>query len=167
MRNNRLIKVSQAAIIAALYVVLTFISSLMGLASGAIQVRLSEALCVLPCFTGAAVPGLFIGCIVANLLTGCAMWDVVFGSLATLIGAVLCRILRKHRVFALIPNIVSNTVIVPLVLMFVYAIPGSFWYFALTVGIGEIISCGILGVLLGRVLDPHKDRIFGHGNRLL
>ncbi len=167
MRNKQLIKISQAAIIAALYVVLTFISSLMGLASGAIQVRLSEALCVLPCFTGAAVPGLFIGCIVANLLTGCAIWDVVFGSLATLIGAILCHILRKHRILALIPNIVSNTVIVPLVLMFVYSIPGSYWYFALTVGIGEIISCGVLGALLGRTLDPHKDRIFGQNSRLL
>lgn len=161
MRNTRLIFLSQAAVIAALYVVLTFVSALMGLASGAIQVRLSEALCVLPCFTAAAVPGLFVGCIVANLLTGCALWDVVFGSLATLIGAVLCRVLRRHRLPALVPNILSNTVIVPLVLMYVYGTPETFWYLALTVGIGEIISCGVLGWLLGRVLDPHSELLFG------
>lgn len=162
MRNNRLIYLSQAAVIAALYVVLTFIAALMGLASGAIQVRLSESLCVLPCFTAAAVPGLFVGCIIANLLTGCALWDVVFGSLATLIGAVLCRVLRRYRLPALIPNILSNTIIVPLVLMYVYGTPETFWYLALTVGIGEIISCGVLGWLLGRLLDPHSERLFGN-----
>lgn len=161
MRNQKLIYLSQAAVIAALYVVLTFIAALMGLASGAIQVRLSEALCVLPCFTAAAVPGLFVGCIVANLLTGCALWDVVFGSIATLIGAVLCRVLRRYRLPALIPNILSNTIIVPLVLMYVYGTPETFWYLALTVGIGEIISCGVLGWLLGRVLEPHSERLFG------
>ena len=161
MRNQKIIYLSQAAVIAALYVVLTFIAALMGLASGAIQVRLSEALCVLPCFTAAAVPGLFVGCIVANLLTGCALWDVVFGSIATLIGAVLCRMLRRYRLPALIPNILSNTIIVPLVLMNVYGVPETFWYLALTVGIGEIISCGILGWFLGRILEPHRDRLFG------
>ena len=161
MRNKKLIYLSQAAVIAALYVVLTFIAALMGLASGAIQVRLSEALCVLPCFTAAAVPGLFVGCIIANLLTGCALWDVAFGSIATLIGAALCRVLRRHRLPALIPNILSNTIIVPLVLMYVYGTPETFWYLALTVGIGEIISCGVLGWLLGRILEPHAERLFG------
>lgn len=161
MRNRKLIYLSHAAVIAALYVVLTFIAAVMGLASGVIQVRLSEALCVLPCFTAAAVPGLFVGCIIANLLTGCALWDVVFGSLATLIGAVLCRVLRRYRLPALLPNIISNTIIVPLVLMYVYGTPETFWYLALTVGIGEIISCGVLGWLLGRVLDPHRERLFG------
>ena len=82
-----LLDLTQGAMIAALYVVLTFIANLAGLASGVIQVRLSEALTILPVFTAAAVPGLAIGCVLANLLTGCAIWDVVFGSLATLIGA--------------------------------------------------------------------------------
>jgi len=161
MRSKNILALSQSAVIAALYVVLTFVSALMGLASGAIQVRLSEALCVLPCFTAAAVPGLFVGCIIANLLTGCALWDVVFGSLATLIGAVLCRVLRRHRLPALLPNIISNTVMVPLVLMYVYDTPETFWYLAVTVGIGEMISCGVLGWLLGRVLAPHEERLFG------
>jgi len=166
-RNPRLVRVAQAAVIAALYVVLTYVAAILGLASGAIQIRLSEALCILPVFTGAAVPGLFIGCVTANLLTGCALWDVVFGSLATLIGAVLCRVMRRHRVLALVPNILANTLIVPLVLMFVYQAPGTFWYFALTVGIGEVIACGVLGTLLGRALAPHEERIFGRDGRLL
>lgn len=167
MRNKHLIYLAQAAVIAALYVVFTYVSALMGLASGAIQVRLSEALCVLPCFTPAAVPGLFIGCITANLLTGCALWDVVFGSIATLIGALLCRALRKHRIVALLPNITSNTIIIPLVLMYVYGTPETFWYLALTVGIGEVISCGVLGALLGRAIAPHEERLFGRDGRLL
>lgn len=167
MRNQKLTYLAQAAVIAALYVVFTYVSAAMGLASGAIQVRLSEALCVLPCFTPAAVPGLFVGCAVANLLTGCALWDVVFGSLATLIGAVLCRVLRSHRVLCLLPNIISNTLIIPLVLMYVYGTPETFWYLALTVGIGEVISCGLLGFLLQRAIAPHETRLFGRDGRLL
>ncbi len=167
MRNKRLMYMAHAAVIAALYVVFTYVAAVMGLASGAIQVRLSEALCVLPVFTPAAVPGLFVGCIVANLLTGCALWDVVFGSLATLIGAVFCRMLRNHRRLCLLPNIVSNTLIIPLVLMYVYGTPETFWYLALTVGIGELISCGLLGTLLCRAIQPHEARLFGQDGRLL
>lgn len=165
MRNQRLMNLCRGAVIAALYVVLTYVSAAMGLASGAIQVRLSEALCVLPVFTPAAVPGLFIGCMAANLLTGCALWDVVFGSLATLIGAMLCRVMRSRPVLALLPNILANTVIVPFVLMYVYGVAETFWYLALTVGIGEIISCGLLGALLGRGLRPHEERLFGKDGR--
>lgn len=167
MRNQKLIHLAQSAVIAALYVVFTYVSAIMGLASGAVQVRLSEALCILPCFTPAAVPGLFIGCLAANLLTGCALWDVVFGSLATLIGAVICRLLKNHRILCLLPNIISNTVIIPLVLMYVYGTPETFWYLALTVGLGEVISCGLLGTLLRKAIEPHEERIFGHDGRLL
>lgn len=166
-KNKSLIRLAQAAVIAALYVVFTFVSAVFGLASGVIQVRLSEALCVLPMFTSAAVPGLFVGCILANLLTGCALWDIAFGSIATLIGALLCLALRRHRVLCLLPNILSNTIIIPFVLMYVYGTPETFWYLALTVGIGEVISCGVLGALLGRALAPHSSRLFGTDGRLL
>ncbi len=134
--------------IAALYVVLTFVAQAFGLASGAIQVRLSEALTILPCVTFAAVPGLTVGCVLANLVTGCAMWDVVFGSFATLIGAVGTRILRKKPMLAWIPPVLSNALIVPVVLQKVYGVPDAWWYLALTVGAGQVISCGILGLLL-------------------
>ncbi len=138
--------------IAALYVVLTLVANAFGLASGAIQVRLSEALTILPVFTAAAVPGLTVGCVLANLLTGCALWDVVFGSLATLIGAVGTRMLRKKPLIAWIPPVISNAVIVPVVLQKVYGVPDSFWYLMLTVGAGEVIACGILGLILYHAL---------------
>ena len=152
-----LLDLTQGAMIAALYVVLTFIANLAGLASGVIQVRLSEALTILPVFTAAAVPGLAVGCVLANLLTECAIWDVVFGSLATLIGAVGTRLLRKKSpVLAVLPPILSNIIIVPLVLQRVYGVEDAYWYLAMTVGAGEIISCGVLGLLLYRSLKNTK-----------
>ena len=144
--------------IAALYVVLTLVANAFGLASGAIQVRLSEALTILPCFTAAAVPGLTVGCILANIITGCALWDVVFGSLATLIGAAGTYLLRKKPLLAWIPPVLSNAIIVPIVLQRVYGVPDSFWYLMLTVGAGEVIACGILGLLLYKALS--KTKIF-------
>ena len=157
-KNSLLVlDLTQGAMIAALYVVLTFIANLAGLASGVIQVRLSEALTILPVFTAAAVPGLAVGCVLANLLTGCAIWDVVFGSLATLIGAVGTRLLRKKSpVLAVLPPILSNIIIVPLVLQRVYGVEDAYWYLAMTVGAGEIISCGVLGLLLYRSLKNTK-----------
>ena len=88
-------KITMAGIIAAIYVVLTFVAQAFGLASGAIQFRLSEVLTILPMFTAAAIPGLTVGCVLANILTGCAIWDVVFGSFATLLGAIGTHLLRK------------------------------------------------------------------------
>lgn len=148
MKHNDARKLAVGGVIAALYVALTFVAAAFGLASGAIQVRLSEALTILPVFTATAVPGLTVGCILANLLTGCAPWDVVFGSLATLIGAVGTRLLKKNPYIAWIPPVVSNAVIVPFVLQKVYGVEDAWWYLALTVGAGEIIACGILGILL-------------------
>lgn len=139
--------------IAALYVVLTIIANAFGLASGAIQVRLSEALTILPCYTAAAVPGLTVGCVLANLITGCAAWDVVFGSLATLIGAVGTRLLRDKPLLAWIPPVLSNAIIVPFVLQKVYGVPDAWWYLMLTVGAGEVIACGVLGLLLYKSLS--------------
>ena len=139
MKNQKKIRnIAVSAVIAALYVVLTYLANLLGLASGVIQVRLSEILTVMPVFTPAAIPGLFIGCLIANILTGCALWDVVFGSLATLIGAVGTYLLRKYNSLAVIPPVLANAIIVPLVLIFVYSLEGSYWYFFLTVGAGEV-----------------------------
>ena len=148
-----------AAIVAAIYIILTLITNALGLANGAIQVRFSESLCVLPMFTPAAIPGLFIGCFLSNILTGCIFWDVLFGSLATLIGAVFTYNLRKYKKAALLPPIVSNTLIIPFVLKFAYGLPAGLWYFMLTVCIGEITSCGVLGSLLYRYLNKYKKHI--------
>lgn len=149
------------AIIAALYVVLTFLANAFGLASGVIQVRISEALNVLVCFTGAAVPGVTVGCLLANLLTGGVVLDIIFGTLASFIGAFGGYLLRKNRLLALLCPILSNTLIVPFVLKFAYGAPDAIWFLFGSVAVGEVVSCGILGFLLGHVLDQYgKNRLF-------
>jgi uncharacterized membrane protein len=150
-KNNKTMMIANAGLIAALYVVLTYIAASMGLASGTIQVRLSEALTILPVFTVAAVPGLTVGCVLANLLTGCAAWDVVFGSLATLLGAIGTRLMKNTPQLAWIPPVVANVAIVPIVLMKVYGVEDAWWFLVLTVGAGELIACGLLGLLVWRV----------------
>ena len=152
MNKNNTLKLVTGGLIAALYVVLTVLAAQFNLASGAIQVRFSEALTIMPVFTAAAVPGLAVGCVLANLLTGCAAWDVVFGSLATLIGAVGTRLLKDKPLLAWIPPVLSNMAIIPIILIKVYAVPDAWWFLVLTIGAGEIISCGLLGLLLWRSL---------------
>lgn len=157
MKNRKkVVSIATAAIIATLYVVLTYLASALGLASYAIQVRFSEALTILPIFTPVAIPGLFAGCLLANILTGCAMWDIVFGSIATLLGALGTYFLRNHKMLASFPPIIANTLIVPPVLMYVYNLEGTYWFFTLTVCLGEIISCGILGTLLRKGLERNN-----------
>ncbi len=158
--NKKALFITQAAMIAALYVVLTVFINAFNLASGAIQVRISEALTVLPFFTPAAIPGLFIGCLISNIVTGCLPWDVVFGSMATLIGALGTYALRKYKFLAPVPPILANALIVPIILIKVYAVPDAYWFLLLTVGAGEVISCGILGMILLLSLNKYRDKIF-------
>ncbi len=163
MKNRkRTVNLAVAAIIATLYVVLTFLAAAFGLSGGVIQVRFSEALTIIPLFSSAAVPGLFIGCILSNLLTGCAVWDIVFGSLATLLGAIGTYFLRKHKILAVLPPIIANTLIVPPILMYVYSANEAYWFLTLTVFIGEVISCGVLGSLLRKSLEKSSlsERFF-------
>lgn len=159
--NRKVVFIVHAAVIAALYVVLTLAANALGLANHAIQLRFSEALTILPFFTPAAIPGLFIGCILSNLLTGCMPLDIVFGSLATLLGAFGTHALRNTSKWtAPICPILANTLIVPFVLAYVYQFEGSIPYFMLTVGIGEVLSCGVLGMLLLTVLQKYRKYIF-------
>ena len=162
MRKISVLFVTQAAVIAAMYVVLTFVSSSMGLASGEIQIRLSEMLVILPAFTPAAIPGLFLGCLLSNLLTGCTVIDIVFGSLATLIAAVLSYQLRNHKypLLVTVPPVVANMIVVPFILKFSYGVPLPIPVMMATVGIGEVISCVVLGSVLYFALD--KRRIIFH-----
>lgn len=160
MKQTKTLYLTRAAVIAALYVALTYIASLFGLSGGVIQLRLSEALTVLPVFTSAAIPGLYIGCLLANLLTAAAPYDVLFGSLATLIGAIGTYLLRRApRVVATIPPIIANTVIVPFILMWVYQVPDALWFLFLTVFIGEALSAGVFGVLVYSVVNKNKKAL--------
>ena len=159
MKHKGILFVSQGAIIAALYVVLTMLANALGLANYPVQLRFSEALTVLPLFTGAAIPGLFVGCLISNILSGAVIWDVIFGSLATLIGAIGTYLLRRYKLLPLLPPIISNTLIVPFVLAYGYGIEGTMPFFMLTVGLGEAISCGVLGYLLMLVLRKYGKGI--------
>lgn len=158
--KNKTLQLTRAALIAALYVILTFLAQLFGLASGVIQFRLSEILTVMPLFYKEAIPGLWVGCVLANLLTGCALWDIVFGSVATLLGALGTYYLgRKKPILGPLFPILANMLIVPAVLQHVYGAPDSYWYLMATVGIGEIVCCGLGGMLLYRAYKAHATHI--------
>ena len=168
MRNKNVTFMVQAAIIAALYVVLTFVANALGLASHTIQVRFSEALCILPFFTPAAIPGLWIGCLIANLATGAVIWDIIFVSIATLLGAIGTYLLRRHKFLCTLPPVIANMIIVPFIRVYGYGIPRVYLkevdvtiiFNAMTVGIGEVISVCVLGSILLNVLNKYKDTIF-------
>ena len=145
------------AIIAALYVVITVIFA--PISFGYMQVRISEALTIMPLFTEAAVPGLFIGCILANLLGGAVPIDIVFGSIATLIGAVLGRALRSNRWLVPIPSIVSNAIIIPLVLRYGYGVDIPYLLSAGYIAVGEFLGCFVLGEILASALMKYKDHL--------
>ena len=159
MKNKNALFLAQGALIAAMYVALTLLFAPFSFRE--IQVRVAEALTILPVFTPAAVPGLFIGCILANIIGGALVPDVIFGSLATLIGAFFTWKLRKSSPWlAPIPPILANTIVVPFVLRYAYLVELPIWMMMLTVCIGEILSCGVLGMLLYFALYRKKDAIF-------
>lgn len=166
--NKKVHYLTEAAMIAALYVLLTYLSSILGLSSGAVQLRFSEALCVLPLFTPAAVPGLFLGCLLSNLLTTAVIWDILFGSLATLLGALGTFALRRRSVYlAPIPPILANTLIVPAIIC---AIEGQwslvlYLSFSVTVFFGELISCGVFGLFLHRTCKRYASILFQGTNK--
>lgn len=143
-------RLAQGAIIAALYVVLTLVFA--PISFGAIQIRIAEALTILPLFTPAAIPGLFVGCLLANIIGGAIIWDVIFGSLATLIGAAVGYALRRNRWLVPVPAVIANGIIVPLVLRYGYEMDIPLPLLVLYVIAGEVIGCYILGELLAGVL---------------
>ncbi len=157
MKENKVTFLTHAAMIAAVYVVLCAVFA--PISYGEIQVRVAEALVILPFFTPAAIPGLFVGCIIANVMGGSIMLDVVLGSLATLIGAVGSWHLRANRFLVLLPPIAANTLIVPYVLRYGYGVPLPIPFMMLTVGIGEVIAVGLFGNVLLSALVRYR-RIF-------
>lgn len=152
-QQKRTAFLTRAALIAALYVTLTALSALFGIDKGVIQFRLSEALTVLPCLTTAAIPGVFIGCLLSNLMFGALPPDILFGSLATLIGAVGTFFIGKRcSLLAAVPPILANTLIIPWVLKLAYHAEGAIPFFMATVFLGEFVCAGIGGTLLLRAL---------------
>ena len=154
MTDKQIKYITNGASIATMYVVLTYFSSIMGLASGAIQIRLSEGLVAMLYLTPAAIPGLTIGCLLANILTGCCLLDCAFGTFATFIGAYLGFMLRKKAKWLIpLPTVISNSIIVPFVLIYGYGINSPYYVLASSVCFGEIISAGVVGlIILGAIL---------------
>ena len=152
-------KLAEGALIAALYVVLTLVFA--PISFGPVQLRIAEMLTILPLFTSAAVPGLFAGCFLGNIIGGAIIWDVIFGSLATLIGAALGYKLRFNRWLVPIPAIISNTVIIPFVLKFGYGVDIPIIFIMIYILAGEIAGCFVLGELFGGVLMVRRKDVFG------
>lgn len=152
---------AQGAIIAAVYALLTIF--LAPISSGLIQCRVSEAMSVLPYFTFTAVPGLFIGCFLANLLTGAAIYDVIFGSLATLIAAFITYAMRKTvtKYLAPLPSVVVNALVVGWLLTYVYQVGVTYWAAVGYVAVGQAIACFALGLPLMSLLERFRGKLFG------
>ena len=154
--------ISHAALIAAFYTALSL--AFAPISFGPVQLRVAEALCVLPYFTPAAPVGLFVGCILANCFVSGMIWaDIVFGSLATLISAMLARRFRKHKLLVPLPAVVLNALVVPLVLKFGYGFSDALWFMAATVGIGQIGACYIIGLPAMKAIEI--SGIFNEKNR--
>ena len=163
MKTKNVTFLTHAAMIAAIYVVLTFVFA--PISFGEVQIRIAEMLTVLPIFTPAAIPGLFVGRIIGNIAGGALLPDIIFGSIATLIGAVGTYMLKKlPKLIAVLPPIVANMVIVPFVLIYAYGVNLPVVFLMITVGIGEVVSCGVLGTLMASVLGKFRGRIFSIGH---
>ncbi|KXZ39757.1 Uncharacterized membrane protein [Alkalithermobacter thermoalcaliphilus JW-YL-7 = DSM 7308] len=154
MKKNKYLV--QAALIAAIYATITII--LAPISYGEIQVRVSEALTVLPYFTPAAIPGLFVGCIIANIYGGQGMIDIVFGSLATLLAAILSYKANK-KILVPLPPVIINGIIIGFILNYLYSIP--LFMAMLWVSIGQLIACYGIGYPLMKTLEKYKENIFG------
>lgn len=158
LNDSRVTTMVQAALIAAVYAALTL--PFAPVSYGPIQFRVSEALTILPYFTSAAVPGVTLGCLLSNILMGSPFPDVIFGTLATLIGAIFSRMLRKHKYLVCVPPILSNALIIPWVLKFAYGAEDLVPFMMLTVGIGEVLAVGVLGNILMLALERCRGVIF-------
>jgi uncharacterized membrane protein len=159
MKQKDVLFMTQAAMIAAVYVALTYVFA--AISFGEVQLRIAEALTILPMFTPAAVPGLFVGCLIGNILGGAVLPDIICGSLATLIGAACTWKLRTRSPFlGCLPPILANIIVVPFVLKYAYGTNLPIPWMMLTVGLGEVLGCGVLGCVLYYALKNHKEAIF-------
>lgn len=156
MKNVRFMV--QAAVIAALYVVVTY--SIAPFSSGLFQLRLSEAFTVLPALTSAAIPGLFVGCLLGNLLVGATLPDIIFGSLTTLVAAFISYKLRGNKWLVPLPPVVLNAIVVGYMLVNIYAVPVPLYVAMAWVAAGQFVACYIIGLPLLSILEKYKYKIF-------
>jgi uncharacterized membrane protein len=158
MVNKKTLFITQAAVIAAIYTVLVMVFSYSSF--GPVQFRIAEALTVLPYFTPAAIPGVTIGCLLSNLLGTAEVMDIIFGSLATLIAAVLSYRLRRYKLLVPVPPIVVNALVIPFILKYAYSDANTIPAMMLSVGAGQLLAVGAIGLVLLFALDKVKHLIF-------
>ena len=162
MRRKITIYLIKTVAIAVLYWILTYIANAFQLANGLnFQLRISDALTVLPYFTPAAIPGLFLGCFGANYSMGLPTADVIYGSLATAVAAFASYLLRKKKFAVVFPPIIIIAFAVPAIYTFMLGFDEPpFWRSVLMVGLGEAVTCGVLGVALLLGLEDYRDKLF-------
>ena len=168
MNKSKAALITRAALIAAIYVILTYVFS--GISFGQFQIRIAEALCVLPYFTPAAIPGLFVGCLIGNILGGAMPADVIFGSLATLAAALVTRGIslrntssegaKRCKWLLPLPAIIINSAVIPLVLRFTYGIDLPIIFLILLIFAGELVSCGIIGIPFFMLMNKYRNVLF-------
>ena len=149
--SRSVLRLTRGALIAALYTALTLL--LAPISYGALQVRVSEAFTLLPLLFPEAVPALAVGCLLSNILGGCMLPDILFGTLATLLGAIGTYCLRKNKWLAALPPVVLNGVIVGAVVHYCYAPIFPLPLSMLSVAAGEAVACLVVGPLLIRVMQ--------------
>ncbi|MFT4145303.1 MAG: QueT transporter family protein [Mobilitalea sp.] len=158
MKQRKTQFLTEAAIIAAIYTVLVFIFQWSSF--GPVQFRIAEALTILPYFTPAAIPGVTIGCFLSAVFAGADVLDMVFGSLATLVAALLSYSLRRYKYLVPIPPIVVNALVIPWVLKAAYGEAQPIPLMMLSVGAGQLLAAGVLGMILLLALERVRHIIF-------
>lgn len=158
-RNTRFLV--QASLIAAIYTALCLILHPISFGFAGIELRVSEALTLMPVIMPAAVPGLFIGCLLANLLGGATMLDVVFGSLTTLVAAVLTRKCRNRPVLAAFWPVILNAVVIGALLRYAYGVAMPLWLCMVSIGAGQAVACYALGLPMMRMMRRLPKKYLG------
>lgn len=157
MKNKKTANATVAAAIAALYVVLTYVSFSFGLSSSVVQCRISEGLCVLAAYTPAAIPGLVIGCLISNTITNAHFLDIIMGTLATFAGTYAAFLMRKRKYTAPLPYLAVNTLAIPPMLIYLYNAQEAGWIVYLTFFAGEAVACLGMGYMLVAFLERTKS----------
>lgn len=156
-QHGKTMFIVRSAVIAALYAALTL--ALYPISFGAVQFRVSEALTLLPIVMPEAIPGLFVGCLVSNLIGSATPWDIIFGSLATLIAAILTYATRRNKILAAFWPVLCNTVIVGLVLALTLNLP--VFLTMGEVGLGELVVVYTVGMAMLAALKRVPTKLLG------
>ena len=162
MRENyfKIRRLVQASLIAAVYTALCMILHPISFGFGGVELRVSEALSLLPMMTPAAVPGLFVGCLLSNLLGGATMLDVVFGSLTTLAAAVLTRKWRSRPLLAALPPVLMNAVVIGALLRYAYGVAMPLGLCLASIGRGQAAACYAIGLPLMKLFRRMPKKYF-------